>query len=157
MIVIQQSNYLNSIYRVLLLLFISSVMSNSLQPQGLQPARLPGPSLYPRVCSNSRSLSQRCHPTILSSVTPSLPAFNLSQNQGLFQQSALPIRWPKYWSFNFIISPSNEYSGLISFRIDWFVFLAVQGTLGNLLQHHGLKASVLQCSVFLWSNSHICT
>ena len=61
---------------------------------------------------------------------------------------ALCIRWPKYWSFSFSISPSNEYSGLISFRIDWFDLLAVQGTLKSLLQHHSLKASILQCSVF---------
>ena len=73
---------------------------------------------------------------------PSLPAFNLSQHQGLLM-SALPIRWPKYWSFSFSISPSNEYSGLISFRIDWFDLLAAQGTLKSLLQHHSSKASVL--------------
>ena len=69
----------------------------------------------------------------------SLCAFNLSQYQGLFHESALLIRWPKYWSFSFTISPSNEYSGLISFRFDWFDLLAVQGTLKNLLQHHKLK------------------
>ena len=60
----------------------------------------------------------------------------------------LHVRWPKYWSFSFSISPSSEYSGLISFRIDWFDFLAVQGTLKSLLQHHNLNASVLQCSAF---------
>ena len=70
---------------------------------------------------------------------------------------ALHIRWPKYWSFNFSISPSTEYSGLISFGIDWFHFLAVQGTLKSLLQHHSSKASVLQHSVLLLSSSHICT
>ena len=69
-------------------------------------------------------------------------------NRIFSNESALHIRWPKYWSFSFIISPSNEYSGLISFRIDWFDLLAVQGTLKSLLQHHNLKASVLQCSVF---------
>ena len=63
-------------------------------------------------------------------------------------ESVLHIRWPKYWSFSFSISPSNEYSGLISFRMDWFVFLVVQGTLKSLLQHHSSKASVLQCSAF---------
>ena len=63
-------------------------------------------------------------------------------------ESALCIRWPKYWSFSFNISPSNKYSGLISFRIDWFDFLAVQGTLKSLLQHHSSKASPLQCSAF---------
>ena len=73
---------------------------------------------------------------------PSPPALNLSQHQGLFYKSALCLRWPKYWSFSFSISPSNEYSGLISFRIDWFDLLAVQGTLKSLLQHHSLKASL---------------
>ena len=68
---------------------------------------------------------------------------------------ALHIRWPKYWSCS--ISPSNEYSGLISFRIDWFNLLAVRGTVKSLLQHRNLKASVLQHSASLWSNSHICT
>ena len=63
-------------------------------------------------------------------------------------ESALHIRWPKYWSFSFSISPSNEYSGLISFRMDWLYFLAVQGTLKSLLQHHSSKLSILQCSAF---------
>ena len=67
----------------------------------------------------------------------------------LFNESALHIRWPKYWSFSFSISPSNEYSGLISFRIDWFDLLAVQGTLKSLLQHHSSKASILQHSAFV--------
>ena len=66
----------------------------------------------------------------------------------LFNESALHIRWPKYWSFSFSISPSNEYSGLISFRIDWFDLLAVQGTLRSFLQHHSSKASTLQYSAF---------
>ena len=76
------------------------------------------------------------------------PAFNLSQHQGLFNESVLRIRWPKYWSFSFIISPSNEYSGLISFRIDRFDLLAVQGTLKSLLQHPSSKASILRHSAF---------
>ena len=80
---------------------------------------------------------------------PSPPAFNLSQHQDLFHGSVLCIRWPKYWSFSFSISPSNEYSGLISFRIDWFNLLAVQGTLKSLLQHHNLRAAVLQHAAFL--------
>ncbi|KAM7225955.1 hypothetical protein CapIbe_023931, partial [Capra ibex] len=63
-------------------------------------------------------------------------------------ESDLHIKWPKYWSFSFSISPSNKYSGLISFRIDWFDHLALQGTLKSLLQHHSLKASILQCSTF---------
>ena len=87
---------------------------------------------------------QPSHP--LSS--PSPPALNLSQHQGLFNESALLIRWPKYRSFNFSISPSNEYSGLISFRIDWVHLLGVQGTRKHLLQHHSSKASILWCSAF---------
>ena len=75
------------------------------------------------------------------------PSFNLSQHQGLFH-SVLHIRWPKYWSFSFNISPSNEYSGLISFRMGWLDLLAVQGTLKSLLQHHSSKASVLWHSAF---------
>ena len=85
---------------------------------------------------------QPSHP--LSS--PSPPAFNLSQHRGLFYDSALCIRWPQCWSFS--ISPLTEYSGLISFRIDWLDLLAVQGTLKSFLQHHSSKASVLQCSAF---------
>ena len=79
---------------------------------------------------------------------PFPPAFILSQHQGLFQWAALHIRWPKYWSFSFSISPSNEYSWFISFRIDWFDLLAVQGTLKSLLQHHSSKTSALRCSAF---------
>ena len=87
--------------------------------------------------------TQPFHP--LSPASP--PALSLSQHQGLFQ-CVLYIRWPKYWSFSFSISLSKEYSGLISFRIDWFDLLAVQGTLKNLLQHHSLKASILGPSGF---------
>ena len=79
---------------------------------------------------------QPSHP--LSS--PSPPAFNLSQHQVFSNESALHIRWPKYWRFSFSISPSNEYSGLISFRIDWFDLLAVQGTLKSLLQYYSSKS-----------------
>ena len=74
-------------------------------------------------------------------------ALNLSQHQVFSNETTLHIRWPKYWSFSFSTSPSNEYSGLISFRIDWFDLLAVQGTL-NSLQYHSSKASILQCSAF---------
>ena len=125
-------------------------MSDSLQPYGLQHARLPCPSLAPGVCSNSCPLSWWCHPTISSSVTrPLLPLPSIFPSIRIFSnESALRIRWPKYWSFSFSISPSNEYSGLVSFRIDWFDLLAVQGTLKNLLQHHGSKASILQHSAF---------
>ena len=78
---------------------------------------------------------------------PSPPAFNHSQHQGLFQ-GVLHIRWPKYWSFSFSISPPKEYSGLISFRMDWLDLLAVQGTLKSLLQHHNTKSSILWHSAF---------
>ena len=81
-----------------------------------------------------------CCPLLLCSIFPSISVFS--------DESAHCIRWPKYWSFCFSISPSNEYSGLISFRIDWFDLLAVQGTLKSLLQYHSLKASILQHSVF---------
>ena len=87
---------------------------------------------------------QPSHP--LPSHSP--PALSLSQHQGLFQWLALCIRWPKYWSFSFSISTSNEYSGLISFRIDCFDLLAVQGTLKSLLQHHSSKASILRRLAF---------
>ena len=82
-----------------------------------------------------------CHPFLL--LPSNFPSIRDSSNE-----LALHIRWPKYWSFDFSISPSNEYSGLISFMVDWFDFLAVQGTLKNLFQHHSLKASILQCSAF---------
>ena len=86
--------------------------------------------------------------------SPSPPAFNLSQHQGLFKGSVL-IRWPKYWSFSFSISPFNEYSRLTSFKMDWFDLLAVQGTLKSLLQHHSSKASVLRHSApFIVQLSH---
>ena len=87
---------------------------------------------------------QPSHPLL----SPSPPAFNRSQHQGLSKESALRIRWPKYWSFSFSTSPYDEYSGLISFRIDWFDLLAVQGILKSLLQHHTSKASILRCSAF---------
>ena len=80
--------------------------------------------------------------------SPSPPAFNLVQHQGLFQRVSSSHRWPKYWSFSFNISPSSKYSGLISFRIDRFDLLAIQGTLKSLFQHHSSKASILWCSAF---------
>ena len=80
--------------------------------------------------------------------SPSSPAFNLSQHQVFSKESVLHIRWPKYWIFSFIISPSNEYSELISFRMDWWDLLAVQGSLKSLLQHHSSKTSVPQLSAF---------
>ena len=85
--------------------------------------------------------SHLCRPLLLlPSIPPSIRVFS--------NESTLRIRWPKYWHFSFSISPSNEYSGLISFRMDWFDLLAVQGTLKSLLQHHSSKASVLRCSAF---------
>ena len=107
-------------------------------------------SLTPGACSNSCPLSWWCHLTISSSVIPfssHLQSFQQSgsfQTTSLFKWSVLHIRWPKYWSFSFNISPSNEHSGLISFRMDWFDLLVVQGTLKSLLQHHSSKASILQ-------------
>ena len=83
-----------------------------------------------------------------SLLSPSPPAFNLSQHRVFSNESVLCIRWPKYCSFSFSINPSNEYSGLISFRMDWLDLLAVQGTLKSLLQHHSSKASIFQCSAF---------
>ena len=120
----------------------------TLQVHGLQHARLPCPSPSPGAGSNSRPESMifsyhlvLCRPLLLLlSVFPSIRVFS--------NESVLHIRWPKYWSFSFSISPSNEYSGLTSFRIDWFDLLAVQGTLKSLLQHHSSKASILHCSAF---------
>ena len=131
-------------------------MSYSLQPRGLECSKLPCPSLSSRVCSNSGPGNQWCYLTISSSAAPFLFAISLSQHQGLSQWVSSSHQVPKYWIFSII--PSNEYSGLISFSIDWFDFFAVQGTLKSLLQHHDLKASVLQCSAFfIWSNSDIGT
>ena len=101
-------------------------------------------SLFKLVSIELVMLSSRlviCRPLLLlSSIFPSIRVFS--------NESALPIRWPKYWSFSFSSNPPNEYSGLISFRMDWFDLLAVQGTLESLLQHHSSKASVLRCSTF---------
>ena len=88
----------------------------------------------------SNHLILYCHLLLLPSIFPSIRVF---PNKSVFH-----IRWPKYWSFNFSISPSNEYSGLISFRMDWLDLLAVQGTLKSLLQHHSSKASIVWCSAF---------
>ena len=127
-------------------------MSDSLQPRGLQHTSLsctsPTPGDY-QIPEITCLLSQWCHPTISSSVIPfssCLQAFPASES--LQMNQFFSIRWPKYWSFSFNISPSNENSGLISFRMDWFDFLAVQGTLKSLLQHHSSKASILRCSAF---------
>ena len=97
----------------------------------------------------SNHLNLCCPLLFLPSIFPSIRVFS--------NESVLCIRWPKYWSFSFSIGPSNEYSGLISFRGDWLDLLAVQGALKSLLQHHSSKASVLQCSTFLMVQlSHLC-
>ena len=122
-------------------------MSNSLRPHGLLPARPPCPSPTLRVYSNmsiesvmpSNQVILCCPLLLLPPIFPSIRVFS--------NESALHIRWPKYWSFSFNISTSNEHPGLI-FRMDWLDLLAVQGTLKSLLQHHSSKASVLWCSAF---------
>ena len=133
-------------------------MSSSLRPHGQQPSRLPCPSLFPEVCSNSCPLSQWCHTAISSSVAPYSSLPSISPSVRVFSsESDLCIRWPKYWSFSFSISPSSEYSELISFRIDWFDLLAVQETLKSLLQRHSSKASILWHSAFsMVQLSHPC-
>ena len=127
-----------------------SVVSNSLWPHESQHARPPCPSPTPRVYSNSCPLSRWCHPAISSSVVrpllllpPIPPSIRVFSNE-----STIRIRWPKYWSFSFNISPSNEHPGLVSFRMDLLDLLAVQETLKSLLQHHSSKASIFQCSAF---------
>ena len=124
-------------------------MSDSLRPDGLQHARPPCPSPTPGVYSKLMSITSvmpsnnviHCCPLLLlPSIFPIIRVFS--------NELVLCIRWPKYWSFSFNISPSNEHLGLISFRMDWLDLLAVQGTLKSLLQHHGSKASILQSSAF---------
>ena len=130
----------------------------TLQPHGLHYARLPCPS------PNSQSLLKLmsidlvtpsnhlilCCPLLLPpSIFPSVRVFS--------SESVPPIRWPKYQSFSCSISPSSEYSGLIFPRMDWFDLLPAQGTLKSHLHHHSSKASILQCSASIWSNSHIHT
>ena len=128
--------------------FSHSIVSDSLRPHEPQHARplcpSPTPGVHPNPCHSVSDAIQQSHPLSSSSS----PALNLSQHQGLFNESALCIRWPKNWSFSFIISPSSEYPVLSSFRMDWLDLLAVQGTLKSLLQHHSSKASILLCSAF---------
>ena len=110
--------------------FSCSVMSNSLRPPGLQHTRPPCPSPTPRAYPNSCPSSRWCHPSISSSVIPLLLPPSVFPSIRVFSnESALRIKWPKDWSVSFSISPSNEYSGPISFRMDWLDLLAVQGTL----------------------------
>ena len=116
--------------------FSCSVMSDSLQPHGLQHARLPCPSPTPGVFSNSYPLNQCCHPTISSSVVPFSSTFNLSQHQGIFKWVSSLQEVAKVLEFQLQHQSFHEYSGLISFRMDWLDLLTVQGTLKSLLQHH---------------------
>ena len=137
---------------------MSDIQFNSVQ--WLSPVRL---IVAPWIAAHQASLSittSRSLPKLMSieSVMPSshlilcrpllLLSQNPSQHQVFSNESTLPMRWPKYWSFSFSFSPSKEIPGLISFRMDWLDLLAVQGTLKSLLQHHSSKASVLQCSAF---------
>ena len=129
--------------------FSHSVVSDSLQPHGLQDARSPCPSPTPGVYSNSCPLSQWYHPNHLILCRPLLlppsiiPSIRVFSNESVFC-----IRWPNYWSFSFSISPSNSYSGLISLGMDWLDLLSVQGTLKSLFQHCSSKASILHHSAF---------
>ena len=137
------------------LLFSCSVVSNTLKHHGLQHAWIHNPSLSPWVCSNSCPLSLWCHPLdndILCHLF--FPLFSVFPNIRFFSKElALHIRWPNCWSFSFSISPSNEYSELISFRTDWFDLLAVQGNLKSLLQHHSTKHHFFGTQLSFWSNS----
>ena len=128
--------------------FSHSVMSDSLPPHELQHARPPCPAPTPRVHSDSCPSSQWCHPAISSSVIPFSSYLQTLPVSESFPRSQFCIRWPKYWSFSFIIIPSKENPGLISFRMDWLDLLVVQGTLKSLLQHHSSKASIIQHSAF---------
>ena len=132
-------------------------MSDSLQPHGLQHTRLLILHQLPALAQihvhrvhDAYNHFFLCHPLLLlRSIFASIRVFS--------NESVLHIRWPKYWSFNFSINPSNEYSRLISFRMDYFALPALQGTLKSLLQHHNSKASILWCSAFFMVKlSHLC-
>ena len=142
--------------------FSRSVVSDSLWPHEPQHARPPCPSPTPRVYPIRvhwvSDAIQPSHPLrwfFSSSSSP--PALNLSQHQVFSNELALCIRWPKYWSFSFNISPSNEHPGLIFFRMDWLDLLAVQGTFKSLLQHQSSKASILWHSDFFIVQLYIYT
>ena len=131
----------------ILLLFSCLAVSDSLQMHGLQHVRLLCCPLSPGICSNVCSLNGWYYLTISSSATPFSFCLSIFPNIRVFSNaSAFHIRWSKWWSFS--ISPSNEYSGLISFRMNWFDFLAVQGPLKSLLQHHNAFTSILRHSAF---------
>ena len=125
---------------ILLLVLSHYSVSDSLRPHGLQHTRSLLRFVSIELVMPSNHLILRHPLLLLPSIFPSIRVFS--------NESALHIRWPEYWSLAFSISPSSEYSGLISFRIDWFDFFAVQGTLKSLLQHHNSKASSLWCSAF---------
>ena len=131
-----------------LLLLSRWVVSNFLQLHGLHYARLPCPSLSPGACSNSCSLRHWCHLHSHPLLPPSSPALNFSQHQGLFKWVSSSHQVARVLEFSFSISPSNEYSGLISFRMDWLDLLAVQETLNSLLQHYSSETSILWHSAF---------
>ena len=139
--------------------FNRSVMSNSLPTHGLQHARLPCPSPIPSAYSNSCLLSQWCHPTNSSSVVPSPPARNLSQYQGwsFSSVSGLCIRWPKYWSFSFNISPSNEYSDWFPLGLTRLTSLQSKELLRVFSNTTVQKHQFFGAKPSLWSNSHIYT
>ena len=128
--------------------FIHSVVSHSLRPHESQHARPPCPTPTPGAYSNSCPSSRWCHPTTSSSVVPFSSCLQSLPESGSFLMSQLFAWWPKYWSFSFSISPSDEHPGLISFRMEWVDLLALQGTLESLLQHHSSKASIFQGSAF---------
>ena len=125
-----------------------SVVSDILWPYGLQQARPPCPSANPAVYSNSCPLSQWCHPTISTSAVPFSSCLQSFPAPGSFKWVSASYQMAKVLEFQLQISPSNEYSGLISFRMDWLDLLEVQGILKSHLQHHSSKASILWCSAF---------
>ena len=128
--------------------FSCSVMSDFLWPYEPQHAGPLCPSPTPGLHPNPFPISRWCHPTILSSVIPFSPCPQSPSIRVFSNQSELCIRWPKYWSFSFNISSTNEHPGLITFRMDWLDLLAVQGTLQSLFQHHNSKASIFRHSAF---------
>ena len=123
-------------------------MSDSLRPHESQHARPPCPSPTPGLHSDSRPSSQWCHPAISSSVVPFSSCPQSPPASVFSSESTLRMRWSKYWSFSFSISPSNEHPGLISFRMDWLDLCEVRGIPKSLLQHHSSKASILRHSAF---------
>ena len=133
-------------------LFSLLVVSNSLRSLDCSMPGFPIYHQFPELAhTHAPQVSDAIHPSYPLS-SSSLPAFSLSQHQGLFQWvTAWHQYWPKYWNFSFNISPFNEYSGLISFRMDWLDLLTVQGTLNSRLQHHSSKVSVLWHSAFFYS------